>query len=82
MDMIERVARKMCAIDGHPQDTRYEGEPMWASYADEARAIIVTMREPTEAIELAWLGSGGHSADAARDWRAMIDAALAPPLQR
>jgi hypothetical protein len=81
MDMIERVARKMCAIDGHPQDIQYEGKPMWASYALEARTVIMTMREPTEAIELAWLGSGGHSADAARDWRAMIDAALAPPQQ-
>ena len=79
MDMIERVARKMCAIDGHPQDTRYEGKPMWASYADEARTIIMTMREPTEAMEQAWAGNSPGGSNAKLDWHAMIEAALASP---
>ena len=78
MDMIERVARKMCAIDGHPQDTRYEGKPMWASYADEARTIIMTMREPTEPMEQAWARNSPGGSSAHNDWNAMIDAALRP----
>lgn len=54
MDMVQRLARKMCALDGHPQNTQYEGKPMWASYAEEARTIIMTMRELTKAMEDAW----------------------------
>ncbi|MDO7841777.1 hypothetical protein [Sphingomonas immobilis] len=42
----------------------------------EARAIIEAMREPTEAMKAAWLGSGQKSVTAIRDRSAMIDAAL------
>lgn len=78
MDMIERVARKMCAIDGHPQDIRYEGKAMWESYASEARTIIMTMREPTETMEQAWARNSPGGSSAQQDWKAMIDAALRP----
>jgi hypothetical protein len=81
MDMIERVARKMCGIDGLPQDTRYEGKAMWESYASEARTIVMTMREPTEAMKQAWASNSPGGSNAQLDWTAMIDAALAPPPQ-
>ncbi|MET3828421.1 hypothetical protein ABIC16_004176 [Sphingomonas sp. PvP055] len=79
MDMVERVARKMCALDGHRQNTQYEGKPMWASYAEEARTIIMTMREPTKAMEVAWGRNSPGGSNAQRDWNSMIDAALAKP---
>ncbi len=80
MEMIERVARELCKSDGHPENIQYEGKPMWASYSDAARAVIKVMREPTESMVKAWLGSGAESVTARRDWYAMIDAALGPTL--
>ncbi|WP_267388642.1 hypothetical protein [Sphingomonas sp. GC_Shp_3] len=71
--MIERVARELCRSDGHPENIRYEGKPMWASYAATARKVIAAMRKPTEAMVLAGL----RSADAGlpNEYTAMIDAA-------
>ncbi len=49
--MIERVARALCSHDGLPEDTKFEGRPMWMSFADEARAAVAAMREPTGAMK-------------------------------
>jgi len=46
--MIERVARALCRDDGHPEDTKFEGRPMWESYVGTARAVIAAMRRPTD----------------------------------
>lgn len=56
-EMVERIARKLCAGWGvDPSDTNGgafdggslpRGEPAWKSWADEATEIIAEMRKPT-----------------------------------
>lgn len=49
--MVERVARAICI--GNPDfkmGTDGEGGLLWEMYADQARAAIAAMREPTEAM--------------------------------
>ncbi|MDO7841057.1 hypothetical protein [Sphingomonas immobilis] len=83
--MIERVAREICKLEWRDPDEVCIGEGHasgqtwlgWQVYVAESRAIIEAMREPTEGMRSAWLGSGRESVTAARDWNAMIDAALA-----
>lgn len=68
---LERIARALCAIDGHPPDIRFEGRPMWQSYLPAAQAALDAIGEPTaEMVKAA--GALGFSADAARQcWSAM-----------
>lgn len=55
-DMVERVARAICASMGYAPDMDASQEftnrtgPMWMAYIQEARAAIGAMREPTEAM--------------------------------
>lgn len=37
---LERVARALCRADGHPENTRFESKPMWASYVGEAELVL------------------------------------------
>lgn len=73
MTMIERVARAM-AENHWPVD--FEGtkagyvETHWHFHADDARAAIEAMREPTEAMKDAAFGNDPTL------WSRMIDAAL------
>ena len=82
--MIERVARALCRVDGHPEDAKMDGKPLWASYEAEARAAIAEMRHPTPAMvtagrpafekePLPLMPLGGQIQGA---WMAMIDEAL------
>jgi hypothetical protein len=61
MEMVEKVARALCRLDGHPENATMDGKPLWRDYEPEARAAIAAMREPTpemlEAAERALLGS-------------------------
>lgn len=63
---LERIARALCSHDGHPENIKFEGEPMWRSYLPAARAALMAIREPTERIPAATDGG----------WKAMVDAAL------
>lgn len=40
---IERAARAMCRFHGLPENTKFEGRPMWESYLDEARAVLAAI---------------------------------------
>lgn len=40
MTRIERAARALCRFHGLPEDTKFEGRPMWESYIDQAAAAI------------------------------------------
>jgi hypothetical protein len=40
MTRIERAARALCKFHGLPENTKFEGRPMWQSYIDEAIAVI------------------------------------------
>jgi len=37
---IEAAARALCRLAGHPENTKFEGKPMWQSFAPEAKAAI------------------------------------------
>lgn len=37
---IEAAARALCRSAGNPENTRFEGKPMWQSYIPEATAAI------------------------------------------
>lgn len=39
-EAVEAAARALCRIDGHPENTRFEGKPMWQSYMPEAEAAV------------------------------------------
>lgn len=54
MTRIERGARALCRFHKLPENTKFEGRPMWESYVDEARAVIAAIDEepkPGKAIE-------------------------------
>jgi hypothetical protein len=89
--MIERVERAMCRhIDPddtasgriHPSGLQLDdGEPYWLGYIEQAEAVILAMREPTQ-VMLRQAG-GDLSSDrftglgmARSAWLDMIDAAL------
>jgi hypothetical protein len=82
--MIERVARAMCDYNGLKEDSIFNGTPMWASYINQATAMISVMREPTEAIIV---DSCQHEAVDGRAtsrniWQAMIDATVGEGFSR
>ncbi|PTD16818.1 hypothetical protein [Sphingomonas fennica] len=64
MKTIERAARALCKFDGHAENIKFEGAPMWRSYVPQARAMFDAIRPSAPA-----------GADIAA-WRAMIEAAL------
>lgn len=37
---IEAAARALCRLAGHPENIRFEGQPMWKSYVLDAEAAI------------------------------------------
>ncbi|MET3826593.1 hypothetical protein ABIC16_002286 [Sphingomonas sp. PvP055] len=80
MEIIERVARALCKADGHPENSRFEGKPMWVSYSDTARVAVEVMQNPTEAMAEAARDLGPNH-DPIRYYAAMITTALARPPQ-
>lgn len=36
----ELAARALCRYDGRPEDTSFEGKPMWESYLPQADAVL------------------------------------------
>lgn len=44
----ELAARALCRHDGHPEDTQFEGKPMWESYLPAADAVLeaIGWKEP------------------------------------
>lgn len=45
----ELAARALCRHDGHPEDTKFEGKPMWESYLPAAYAVLAAIgyQEPS-----------------------------------
>lgn len=39
----ELAARALCRHDGHPEDTMFEGKPMWESYLPAADAVLTAI---------------------------------------
>jgi hypothetical protein len=85
MDIVERVARAISSA----ASSESLPELGYKFYMNEARAAIGAMREPSEAmldcgvafaLQVSVSGMGGWSKYVAEKHRAMIDAALTPPL--
>lgn len=81
MNMIEKVARGMCARSGFdPSEIMTNGGPRWTYYADGARAALEVLAEPTdEMVEAGNRARGGRNnvgQNTTLTWDAMIKAAL------
>jgi len=37
---LEAAARALCRLAGNPENTKFEGKPLWQSYLPEAKAAI------------------------------------------
>ena len=76
---LERVARALCELDGHPANATMDGKPLWHDYLPEAWAAIMALREPDPAmLDAARLRAAEDgNDDFAGIHRAMIDAAIA-----
>lgn len=37
---LEEAARALCRLEGNPENTKFEGKPMWQSYLPQATAAI------------------------------------------
>lgn len=64
MKTIERAARALCKFDGHAENIRFDGEPMWRSYLPQVRTVFDAVRT---------VPPPGADTEV---WRAMIEAAL------
>ena len=73
---IERAARALCKLDGHPENTAFEGAPMWRSYLPQVRSVLQAIREPSDHMCLLPTIGRLDDSDAEQIWTAMIDAAL------
>lgn len=40
----ELAARALCRFDGHPEDIKFEGRPMWESYLPQADAVLAVLK--------------------------------------
>lgn len=86
MTPIERAARALCSLEGNPENIKFEGKPMWQSYLPQVRAVLTSVREPSEGMKSAgWAAelSNLRTADqllapddAVDVWQSMLDAAL------
>lgn len=81
--VLERIARALCSLDGLPENTQFEGRPMWESFLPQARAALDAIRTPTEEMEQVGMQllsrMRGHFVDEkdVRDtWTVMVEAEL------
>lgn len=44
----ERAARALCRMNRVPEDTMFEGRPMWKSYLDEVDTVLKAALSPEE----------------------------------
>lgn len=84
MTPIERAARALCQLDGHPDAEERKGKPLWRSYLPQVRAVLEAIHEPS--LRMTEAGAAiiryvspeespsGYQSDAANAWRFMIDA--------
>jgi hypothetical protein len=76
---IERVARALCRLDGHPENAIMDGKPLWMDFVPEARAAIEAMREPSPeilAVLERLLDTQGHHQTLEESWDMLITAAI------
>lgn len=54
----ERAARALCRLAGVPEDTRFEGRPMWESYLPEVDAVLSAALDPEDLARFGAEGKG------------------------
>jgi len=73
---LERAARALCSLDGHPENATMDGKPLWQDYLPEARAVIAAIRDPDDDfLQRVAPKTDGHNARLL--WQHMINALLA-----
>jgi hypothetical protein len=43
MTRVECAARALCRFNKMPENSTFEGRPMWESYIDEAKAVLAAL---------------------------------------
>ncbi|MBB4861024.1 hypothetical protein HNO88_004372 [Novosphingobium chloroacetimidivorans] len=71
----ESAARALCKLDGHPDHAEMNGTTLWQDYLPKARAVLLSVRNPSDAV-LAAADALPCSVDTTACWQAMVDAAL------
>lgn len=76
---LERAARALCSLEGHPQDA-------WRDLVPKVRAVLRAIREPSADMEASGAeiienvgpdeSKEAYRSDAANTWRFMVDTAL------
>jgi len=66
---LSRACKALCRLDGHPENIRFEGAPMWQSYMPQARAVLDAIRDPSKVTIESGICSEKH-------WRWMVDVIL------
>ncbi|RVT90204.1 hypothetical protein [Sphingomonas crocodyli] len=84
--IVEKVARALCRAEGGAPTMPMNGKSLWQHYVPVARAAIIAMREPSEAMKTAGAEEGGFAGYYGDDpenrtaaqmvWHAMVDMAL------
>lgn len=44
----ERAARALCRLAGNPEDTKFDGKPMWQQYLPEVDAVLRAALPPED----------------------------------
>ncbi len=60
MTPIERAARALCELDGHPPDATMDGKPLWQDYLPEVQAVFDVLHDH---IENGYLAGVEYAAD-------------------
>lgn len=68
VDPLERAARALCTLDGHPENIRFEGAPMWQSYMPQVRAVVSAIREANNAMLGAGIVAAARPPEERKDW--------------
>lgn len=80
--IVEAAARALCCQAGNPEDGTMDGKPLWQDYVPEARAVLISIRDASDAMaEAGRMAAYDRVVDVEPDdakviYAAMLDAAL------
>lgn len=57
----ERAARALCSSRGLPENTKFEGRPMWESFLHEVDVVLKAALSPDEWERITSAGNGTSS---------------------
>lgn len=69
MSPVERAARAICRLAGHPENILIDGRPMWESYVDEAAAALSAVRHANFVALAERLLAWPEKGEQGPDWR-------------